>query len=242
MQDPYDYEIHVNPGYGKKRFSSEEIRDIFVAIVVLSIAFLILYRNQTIMACLEYHLGETGRWAGLFAICFFLVVFSFLLHEFGHKFTAQKYGMWSEFRLYPVGLILTLVTSMMGFLFAAPGAVYIRGYADIEKNGKISMAGPIVNIILAAIGIAAVMTMNNSPYWLDDPAFLAILVFMMLASLNSFLAVFNLIPLGPLDGGKILTWNKVVWIGMFAIAVIEVICAYYMTSDISYYPMANPFI
>ena len=226
MQDPYDYEIHVNPGYGKKRFSSEEIRDIFVAIVVLSIAFLILYRNQTIMACLEYHLGETGRWAGLFAICFFLVVFSFLLHEFGHKFTAQKYGMWSEFRLYPVGLILTLVTSMMG----------------IEKNGKISMAGPIVNIILAAIGIAAVMTMNNSPYWLDDPAFLAILVFMMLASLNSFLAVFNLIPLGPLDGGKILTWNKVVWIGMFAIAVIEVICAYYMTSDISYYPMANPFI
>ena len=197
MQDPYDYEIHVNPGYGKKRFSGEELRDIFVSIVVLSIAFLILYRNNTIMACLEYHLGETGRWAGLFAICFMLVVFSFLLHEFGHKFVAQKYGMWSEFRLYPIGLILTLVTS--------------------------------------AIGIAAVMTMNNSPYFLDDPMFLAIMVFLMLASLNSFLAVFNLIPMGPLDGGKILAWNKVVWIAMFAIAIIEVACVY-MAFDISYYP------
>lgn len=240
MQDPYDYEIHVNPGYGKKRFSSEELRDIFVSIVILSIAFLILYRNNTIMTCLEYHLGETGRWAGLFAICLVLVVFSFLLHEFGHKFVAQKYGMWSEFRLYPMGLILTLITSMLGFLFAAPGAVYIRGYADIEKNGRISMAGPIVNIVLAAIGIAAVMIMNDSPYFLDDPMFLVILVFVMLASLNSFLALFNLIPIGPLDGGKILMWNKGIWIAMFAIAIIEVVCVY-MAFDISYYAFANPF-
>ena len=213
MQDPYDYEIHVNPGYGKKRFSSEELRDIFVSIVILSIAFLILYRNNTIMTCLEYHLGETGRWAGLFAICLVLVVFSFLLHEFGHKFVAQKYGMWSEFRLYPMG---------------------------IEKNGRISMAGPIVNIVLAAIGIAAVMTMNDSPYFLDDPMFLVILVFVMLASLNSFLALFNLIPIGPLDGGKILMWNKGIWIAMFAIAIIEVVCVY-MAFDISYYAFANPF-
>ena len=102
------------------------------------------------------------------------------------------------------------------------------------------MAGPIVNIVLAAIGIAAVMTMNDSPYFLDDPMFLVILVFVMLASLNSFLALFNLIPIGPLDGGKILMWNKGIWIAMFAIAIIEVVCVY-MAFDISYYAFANPF-
>ena len=67
MDDPY--EIHVNPGYGKKRFSRQELLDILVSIIVLSVAFMVLYRNNTIMNCLEYHLGETGRWAGLFGIC-----------------------------------------------------------------------------------------------------------------------------------------------------------------------------
>lgn len=241
MQDPYDYEIQVNPGYGKKRFSRQELLDILVSIIVLSVAFMVLYRNGTIMTCLEYHLGANGRWAGLFGICLALVFFSFLLHEFGHKFVAQKYGMWSEFRMYPFGLVLTLVTSICGFLFAAPGAVYIRGYADLEKNGKISMAGPIVNIFLAAISIAIVMIINDSPYWLSDIEFLVILVFSMMASLNSFLALFNLIPIGPLDGGKILRWNKVVWGLMFAVAIIELACVY-LAFDISYIPYANPFI
>ena len=241
MQDPYDYKIQVNPGYGKKRFSRQELLDILVSIIVLSVAFMVLYRNGTIMSILEYHLGESGRWAGLFGICLVLVFFSFLLHEFGHKFVAQKYGMWSEFRMYPFGLVLTLVTSICGFLFAAPGAVYIRGYADLEKNGRISMAGPIVNIVLAAISIAVVMLINDSPYWLNDPQLLVILVFTMLASLNSFLAIFNLLPIGPLDGGKILAWNKVVWGLMFVIAIVEIACVY-LVFDISYIPYVNPLL
>ena len=149
--------------------------------------------------------------------------------------------MWSEFRMYPFGLVLTLVTSICGFLFAAPGAVYIRGYADLEKNGRISMAGPIVNIVLAAISIAVVMLINDSPYWLNDPQLLVILVFTMLASLNSFLAIFNLLPIGPLDGGKILAWNKVVWGLMFVIAIIEIACVY-LVFDISYIPYVNPLL
>lgn len=239
MDDPY--EIHVNPGYGKKRFSRQELLDILVSIIVLSVAFMVLYRNNTIMNCLEYHLGETGRWAGLFGICLVLVVFSFLLHEFGHKFVAQRYGMWSEFRMYPMGLVLTLVTSMLGFLFAAPGAVYIRGYADVEKNGRISMAGPIVNIILAAIGIVIVAALGNGPFWLNDPNFLLVLVFVMFASLNSFLAIFNLLPIGPLDGGKILAWNKVVWAVMFVVAIAEVVYMYTCV-EISYFNIPNPFL
>lgn len=239
MQDDR-YEVHINPGFGKKRFSTQEVQDILISIIVLTVAFMILYRNNTIMTCLEYHLGEGGRWAGLFAICLVLVVLSFLLHEFGHKFMAQKYGMWSEFRMFPMGLVLTLVTSIFGFLFAAPGAVYIKGYADPQRNGKISMAGPTVNVILAAFGIAAALIIGSGPFYINDVRFLAVLVCVMFASLNSFLAVFNLIPIGPLDGGKILAWNKVVWVTMFAIAVIELVIVY-TSIDIMYYPFPGFF-
>lgn len=237
--DPY--EIHVNPGYGKKKFSRQEILDILISMIVLTVAFMVLYRDNLILDILDYHFGETGKWVMIFVICLVLVVFSFLLHEFGHKFTAQKYGMWSEFRMYPMGLVLTLVTSIIGFLFAAPGAVYIQGYADREKNGKISMAGPIVNIVIAAVAIVAVLAMNDSPYWMNDTSLLVILILVMLASLNSFLAFFNLLPIGPLDGGKILGWNKMIWAVMFIVSIIELVCVY-TAIDISYYPAINPFL
>lgn len=240
MQDDR-YEIHVNPGYGRSRFSRRELGDIAISMIVLAVAFTILYRDNVVMACLEYHLGETGKWAGLLAICLALVVFSFLLHEFSHKFVAQRYGMWSEYRMYPMGLVLTLVTSVIGFLFAAPGAVYIDGPMDRERNGRISVAGPVVNILLAAVGIAAVLAVNDSPYFIDDPMFLGIMVFVMLASLNSFLAVFNLLPVPPLDGSKVFAWNKTVWAAMIAVAAVEIVCVYTLF-DISYYPFANPFV
>ena len=146
MQDER-YEIHVNPGYGRSRFSRRELGDIAISMIVLAVAFTILYRNSSFMDYLDLMYGDTARWGILLAVCLMLVVFSFLLHEFGHKFVAQRYGMWSEYRMYPMGLVLTLVTSVIGFLFAAPGAVYIDGPMDRERNGKISIAGPTVNII-----------------------------------------------------------------------------------------------
>ena len=78
----------------------------------------------------------------------------FILHELGHKFVSMKYGYWAEFKLWPQGLLVALVTSFLGFVFAAPGAVYTyANYMTDEINGKISIAGPIVNIVLAIIFI-----------------------------------------------------------------------------------------
>jgi Zn-dependent protease len=39
-------------------------------------------------------------------------------------------------------------------------------------------------------------------------------------SVNSFLAVFNLLPIGNLDGSKVLTWNVGIWIATIAVAAI----------------------
>ncbi len=223
MDDTYTYTIQEEPRGRSSRFDRREVLDIVVAVVVLSVAFMVLYRNNSIMSYLEFHLGEGLKWAGLFAVCLVIVVLSFLLHELGHKFVAQNHGMRSGFRMWPAGLFITLVTSLFGFLFAAPGAVVINGYPDKRTNGLISIAGPVVNIVLCAIGIAGCLAFNYSAW---------VLFFMMLASLNAFLAFFNLLPIPPLDGSKIVTWKLPVYVVVMAVAVLELAYIYLWMPDL----------
>ncbi len=215
MDDRYYDELQrVNPGFGKPRFSKVEIRDILISIMVLSVAFTILYRDSGFLRFFEYNNWGDMKYVGLFLLCLVLVVISFLFHEFGHKFTAQRFGLWSEFRMWPAGLFLTLITSLLGFLFASPGAVMISGNVDSEKNGKIAIAGPIVNIVMCFVGIIGCLLTNYSGW---------VIFFYMLANLNGFLALFNMLPIPPLDGSKILGWNKIVWVVAIAIAAAELL-------------------
>ncbi len=208
----------VNPGFGKPRFSKIELRDILISILVLALAFTLVYasrNNRFIMAAFESVFG-TGwmKYFGLFLVSIGLVVISFFLHEMGHKFVAQKHGLWSEYRMFPAGLGLTLILSFAGFLFAAPGAVMIAGPMDNKTNGKISIAGPAVNIVFSAIGLLGCYIFNGD---------ILVVPFYLLATLNASLALFNLIPIPPLDGSKILKWNVVFWIIALALAAIEFI-------------------
>ena len=202
----------INPEKGRISFSSIELRDILISMVVLALAFMLLYRSGSILNYFEYYVGEDWKWVGLFCLCFGLVIFSFLLHELGHKFTAQRAGLVSEYRMYPIGLFITLVTAVIGFLFAMPGAVVISGQTDQRTYAKISLAGPVVNIVLAVVGIIGCLLTNYS--W-------AVVPFYMLASLNSILALFNMLPIPPLDGSKIVGWNIPVYIAVIALAALE---------------------
>ncbi len=221
MQDN-DGLTRINTGYGRPKFSRTEVRDIAISIVVLSVAFTILYRTGSIMEYFRYHAGsETGAYLGLFCLSVVLVVLSFMLHELGHKLVAQKAGLWSEYRMFPMGLAITLITSMIGFLFAAPGAVCIAGNMDAKTNGRVSIAGPAVNIAIAAIGILGCVAFNKT----------ALLVpFYLLAMLNSFLALFNLLPIPPLDGSKIMKWNVIIWACVIAVAAVELVTIYTMSN------------
>lgn len=217
------YTIDVTPKRGRSRFEGREVLDIVVAVLVLTVAFMVLYRNNSIMSYLDFHLGESMKWAGLFAVCLVIVVLSFLLHELGHKFVAQNHGMRSGFRMWPAGLVITLVTSVFWFLFAAPGAVVIHGCPDKRTNGLISIAGPVVNIVLCAVGIAGCLAFNYSAW---------VLFFSMLASLNAFLAFFNLLPIPPLDGSKIVTWNVPLYAVVMVVAILELAYLYLWMPDL----------
>ena len=191
------------------RFTSSEVRDLIIAFIVISLCFAIVNGGRDANAILSIlPIVMVGVGAG------------FILHELGHKFVSMKYGYWAEFKLWPQGLIFALITSFFGFVFAAPGAVYTyANYMTDEINGKISIAGPIVNIILALVFLAIATAVYKSALYSET----SLLIFIICAigySINSFLAVFNLLPIGNLDGSKVLHWNFGIWVITIAIAAI----------------------
>lgn len=136
----------------------------------------------------------------------------FVLHELGHKFTAQHFGHWSEFRASVSGLLLALVIAWTtGIPFAAPGATWHNAHSKRDQ-GKISAAGPLVNLFVAFLAFPFTLAPDARSTVVGQLAGI-------LMAFSTFLAVFNLIPLGLLDGRKILAWNPVVYATMVSIGI-----------------------
>lgn len=189
------------------KFTTSEVRDLIISFFIISLCFTIASVGR-----------DTNGILNMLPIVMVGVGAGFILHELGHKFVSMKYGYWAEFQMWPHGLIFALITSFFGFVFAAPGAVYTyANYMTDEINGKISIAGPIVNIILALIFLAGAVAIYPSAFYSEN----SLLIFLICSvgySVNSFLALFNLLPIGNLDGSKVLTWNVGIWIVTIAIA------------------------
>jgi Zn-dependent protease len=149
------------------------------------------------------------RFATAFLVAAAAVVTGFLLHELMHKVVAQRYGAWAEFRLYPLGLVLALTFSLFGFVFAAPGAVYIQGRLTPKQNGLVSLAGPLTNVGVGSVFLVAT--------FLVPGAGLLTYALGVVATINMFLGLFNLLPIPPLDGSKVLAWNIPVYILMLGV-------------------------
>jgi Zn-dependent protease len=204
VEPKYTYSYSLTPnGVARPRrerfFGRTELKHIAVAVAVLIVAFTMFIWNRdndTLLATL-----------GLAAL---VVVLGFFLHEMAHKIVAKKYGCWAEFRAYYGGLMLALVMSFFGFLFAAPGAVYIAGVVSKEQNGRISIAGPATNIAIALVCLPVVL-IESLPVLVTD---IAVGLFFF----NAFLAAFNLLPIPPLDGSKVWAWNKPLYIASMAAA------------------------
>ena len=79
----------------------------------------------------------------------FLVVFisAFLVRELAHKFLAQYYGSWAEFRAQLYGLVITAISALPITPFIAPGAVMV-GLSDKSRFGRIALIGPLTNLIM----------------------------------------------------------------------------------------------
>jgi len=204
MYDEYGNLI-IPHNYGRIHFSKVEITQILISVAALTVAFTIVLMGGVFGDIGAY---TTLDWIFAIGVSAVVSVTGFLLHELAHKFVAQHYGAWAEFRMYPTGLLFAVIFAFLGFLFAAPGAVYIQGRINRKQNGLISIAGPTTNIVFGTVFIALWLLFQNMGIWS--------FAFNLIGVLSLFLAGFNLIPLGPLDGRKVFQWNPVVW----AVAVI----------------------
>jgi len=178
------------------KFSGKEKKDLFFAGLMISLAFAIL---------LSGGLGGvlSPSFYIVFGIAFFTAGIGFLFHELMHKYVAQSYGLFAEFKAYYKMLWLAILLSFFGFIIAAPGAVYIRGNITKEKNGKISITGPVTNIILGVLFLILLFALR------PEGIFKAFLGFGL--TINSLLAAFNMIPAVPFDGSKVIAWDKKVY-------------------------------
>ena len=184
---------------GKINTSEREIRDLIKAWIAISIAFAMVMRRFADLSFFQ-----------AFIVAAVAVGAGFLLHELGHKLVAQRYGCFAEFRSFDQMLILAILMSFFGFVFVAPGAVMISGPVGKRRNGMISAAGPIVNIILALSFLLL--------FYMSLGGFLSIIAFYGFF-INSWLALFNMLPFWNFDGKKVLSWNKKVY-GMIVAAAL----------------------
>ena len=193
------------------RFTGKEIRDLIISFIVIALGFTILYSN-----------GDYSHVTLIFPVVMIGVGAGFIFHELGHKFVAMHYGYYAEYELWPTGLLIALVSSFFGFIFAAPGAVVIYSNGMEKKtNGIISLAGPIVNIVLGLIFFLILGSLGDFIY--TETGAIVYLICVLGTRINFFLAAFNLLPIPPLDGSKVMSWSVPVWLITFAIAAILVL-------------------
>lgn len=194
----YDKQNYKTIRLGPVSTSEFELRDLLKAWAAISFAFAILFNGGL-------SFGQEFAW--IFIMSGLTVGVGFIFHEMGHKFVAQHYGCFAEFRSDDRMLIFAILLSFLGFIIAAPGAVMISGPVGRIRNGKISAAGPAVNFILALVFLACIIMFGKN--MLFDYGF----------RINALLGVFNLIPFGIFDGKKVLHWDKSVYAFMVAVGL-----------------------
>ena len=192
------------------QFSRMEISHILIAMAVLTVAFAFPLSSSRL---LFGTISAEGLLSAL-PISFLALFTAFLVHELSHKFMAQRYGLWSEFRMSLSGLVLSITLAVStGIVFAAPGAVMFRGEIRRFEMGRIAVAGALANIVIAGIALPLYL------FVFADAGFVGRLVGFV-CFVNALLATFNLIPVGQLDGAKVLSWNEIVWGLLFIVAIV----------------------
>ena len=172
--------------------SSREVRDLVASWLTISAAFAIATSSDPL---------------SVFPLYLIVVGTAFVFHELGHKFAAIHLGYHAEYRLWTAGLALAVFLAIFtGFVFAAPGAVYVLGFPNRRDNGIISFAGPLVNFIVALLSLITII--------LFSPGYALTTILYAIFQVNAFIGFFNMLPFYPLDGSKVLAWSPTAYFSL----------------------------
>jgi Zn-dependent protease len=197
---------------------SEFLHLLIGATLIFIIGLLTFYNKDLI--------NNNLTWAIFMLASFYMT--AFLFHEFGHRQVAIHFGLQTKFRLLTFGMLITLIGLVSGIMsllgggigfpaLALPGAVVVLGLDKIDRTtGLCKAAGPIVNLVYGSILLMVSFIIPKDLYPLNNLIGVA-------AYLNFWLGLFNMIPVGILDGQNIWKWNKKVFLILFSSLLILLI-------------------
>lgn len=155
------------------------------------------------------------------ALIYFTILVALTVHEFAHAWVADRLGddtprragrlnlnPITVVRSHPFGaLVIPLIAAAQGFMigWAATPVNFARvrrGITVRKAAFLITVAGPVSNVLLAVLGAAALVALQVSGAGRWSEPFVQFATTMVLA--NVFLALFNLLPVSPLDGYTVL--------------------------------------
>ncbi len=179
-------------------FDRRELFDYVVAWLALGVAFTLFFEREILT-------NPSLLLSGALALNLLTVGVAFLLHELAHKVVAVHFDQVAAFRADYGMLFVAVMGGVVGFVFAAPGAVHHRGWLSEREGGLIALAGPATNVALVPVFVG--ISLLEPALWRG-------------VWVNALLAVFNLIPVGALDGKSVLGWSKPAYAASMGVSLV----------------------
>jgi Zn-dependent protease len=172
--------------------------------------FPLSFAGVTLALAFSYSLAPTaGDILLLLPVTLATAVLIELSKELARELVARRTGNWSEYRIWPLGLICMVVSTV---LFRAPFSVpgkswFYMSSPSKRSEGMIATASSVVGFLAAGVFFVLVLMGART-------------LGSMGLSVSLALALYELIPTSPLNGKAVFDWNKAVWTVLFAAALI----------------------